>query len=163
GDDAARLDGRPIERALQATAETRRGTTRSFVSVVTIAGPHVLVVTADGAPVWAGWLELAAGSSSIVIDAPTIVPCSLADLGHATVGGGVGAIAPAAGTAVPSVNAGAVACPSWLAVAAGKEPGTVRVAQCEADVCGPFADGPVAPAWTRVPPAPAGEGAKTRA
>ena len=174
GDDAARLDGRPIERALQATAETRRGTTRSLVSVVTIAGPHVLVVTADGAPVWAGWLELAAGSSSIVIDAPTIVPCSLADLGHATVGGevaggvagtigSVGAIAPAAGTAVPSVNAGAVACPSWLAVAAGKEPGTVRVAQCEADVCGPFADGPVAPAWTRVPPAPAVEGAKTGA
>jgi len=165
GDDAARLDGRPLEGVLQTTVETRRGTTRSVVSVVTVAGPHVLVVTADGAPVWAGWLELAAGTSSIVVDAPTTVPCSLADLGHATPGGavaravgGVGAIAPATGNAVPSVNAVAVACPSWLAVAAGKEPGTVRVAQCEADLCGPFADWPVAPAWTRVPPTPAVEG-----
>ena len=47
GGDEARLDGRPVPAT--GVAATR-------------AGPHALVVTADGAPVWAGWIEARPGS-----------------------------------------------------------------------------------------------------
>ena len=69
---------------------------RRAAVAVTRAGLHALVVTADGAPVWAGWIELAPGRSTLAVDAPATSPCSSADTAHATfaaaAAGGAGAL-----------------------------------------------------------------------
>jgi hypothetical protein len=111
GDDQAWLDGRPVSAA-----------------VATHAGPHALVVTAEGAPVWAGWIEVGPGSSTLEVDAPATTPCSIADTARADLAG-----------ADETLRAGRVRCTRWVAVvpgAPGTAPGTIRVASCEASRCG---------------------------
>ncbi len=118
GGDEARLDGQPVP----ATGV-----------IATHAGPHALVVTADGAPVWAGWIEARPGSSTFEIDAPSTAPCSTAD-------------AARAGLAGETLRAGRVRCARWVAAARGPTPGALRIASCEGAQCGPLL------VWRDVPP-----------
>jgi hypothetical protein len=124
GGDQARLDGR------DATSPAS-----------THAGPHTLVALAAGVPVWAGWIEIPAGTSTVEVDAPGVVPCSTADMERA----GLAGDAP--------LSAG-VQCPRWVAAAraAGNDPGAVRVAMCEASRCAPFAPWGETPPWVRPSP-----------
>jgi hypothetical protein len=107
GGVAVVLDGRP--------AGERPAATR--------AGPHVVVVTSGGAPVWAAWIESPAGSSTVRAEVPGVPACSADDVQRARWG--------AAG-----VDPGGVRCPTWVAATSAPR-GAVRVATCEGDRCGP--------------------------
>jgi hypothetical protein len=104
------LDGRPVD-----------------AHVGTRAGPHQLLIAWQGTPIWAGWLETPAGSSTVHVTAPGSPPCSTNDLSRVRLGP-----APAA------LDAPGVRCPEWVAALGGEAPGEVRVATCEADHCGPL-------------------------
>jgi hypothetical protein len=117
------LDG---ERAEGATVPTR-------------AGPHALVVTWDGAPVWAAWIDVPPGSIALKVPAPGVAPCSSADVARARL-------------VENTVRAQQVHCPLWVVATKGPEPGAVRVATCELDQCGPLTNWLVSPAWTVSPP-----------
>lgn len=124
-DDAARLDGDSVGASGVAT---------------THAGLHALVVTAGGAPVWAGWIEVRAGRSSLAIEAPTATPCSIIDAGRAELSG-------------ERVLGERVRCARWVAVARGPAPGALRIASCYGARCGPLLVWREAAPWTG--PAPA--------
>jgi hypothetical protein len=123
GDDRAWLDGLPVSAV-----------------VVTRAGPHALVVTAAGAPVWAGWIDAQGGHATLAIDSPATAPCSTDDAAHASVSDGV-------------VRAERVQCAQWVAATTGAQPGTIRAAWCEVSHCGPLLDWRSPPAWAKSPPA----------
>ncbi len=123
GDDQAWLDGQPVAAA-----------------VVTRAGPHALAVTAGGALVWAEWIEVPPGTSNLDIDAPTTKPCSAADTSYASLAG-------------DAVEAAEVRCADWALATNGPQPGTIRIAACVANRCGPLVDWRTPPPWTRAPPA----------
>lgn len=112
-------------------------------AVTTRAGTHALVVTWDGAPVWASWVDAPAGSSSLRVVAPAAPPCSKGDVRLARVAAG-------------SVDAAAVRCTQWVAAAPAGRPGAVHVATCEAHACGPLLEWSAparTEAWTWTPPA----------
>ncbi len=133
GDDRAELDGQ-----------------RAATVVVTRAGPHALVVKADGAPVWAEWIEAPIGASTMRVDAPTTKPCSSADAAHARLVDG-------------AIRGDLVRCPRWVVATSGQQPGTIRVALCEGDRCGPLLEGRDPPLWTRPLPAnPVSESTNSR-
>jgi hypothetical protein len=92
-------------------------------SIATLAGPHVLVLTWAGAPVWAGWIETPTGSSTVRVSAEVATPCSGGDVSRARGGPG-------------SIEARHVRCPTWIAAVPGEHPGGVDIAMCEADRCG---------------------------
>jgi hypothetical protein len=108
--------------------------------VVTRAGLHALVVTVDGAPVWAEWIESPPGGSSVYVEAPAATPCSTADTTRASV-------------IDDALHAEGVRCTRWVAATNSREPGGVRVAICNASVCGPLLDWRNPPPWTWSPPA----------
>ena len=87
------------------------------------AGPHVLVATWNGAPVWAQWVDTPAGSSTIRIVAPVAPACSIDDVSRATLHG-------------DAVDAAGVRCPTWVAAAPGAD--GVLFATCEREHCGPL-------------------------
>ena len=122
--DEARLDGNDVP--------------ASGVSA-TRAGLHALVVTADGIPVWAGWIEVQAGRSSLMIDAPGTAPCSITDAARAELAGDV-------------LRGQRVRCARWVAVARGPAPGALRIATCEGPRCGPLLVWRDAAPWTGPPP-----------
>ena len=117
-------------------------------AIATTAGPLVVVVTWRGEPIWASWIEVPQGSSTVRVAAPPPPPCSSSDVSQVR-------LAPAA----DGVDATGVHCPQWVAAASGA-PGEVRVASCEGDHCGPLlswrAAAPSLP-WSP-PPAPAPHG-----
>jgi hypothetical protein len=120
----ARLDGEPVHGGV----------------VPTRAGPHALVVTWNDAPVWAAWIDVRPGSSSLRVVAPAPPPCSTDDLGRAHLHS-------------RAVDSDA----QWIAAAPAAEPDAVRVAMCEAHACGPLvewrwrAPSPTTWAWTPPP------------
>ena len=116
------LDGKPVT----ATVET-------------LAGPHALVVTWSGAPVWAQWIDAPAGSSSIAADAPSAPPCSRADVAQARIVEG-------------DVRARNVRCPHWVAASPGEQPGEVRLATCDGEGCEPMLRWRAPEPWTWTPP-----------
>jgi hypothetical protein len=125
GDAQAWLDGRPVARE----------------AFETLAGPHALVVTRGGAPVWARWVDSPPGESRVRVVAQTAVPCSVRDVGLARISVDDGRL-----------EAHDVQCPAWLAATAGAQPGGVRVARCERDHCGPAMDWHAQAAWAWLPP-----------
>jgi hypothetical protein len=92
-------------------------------AVETHAGPHVLVATWNGAPVWAQWVDTPAGSSTVRIVAPVAPACSVDDVSRATLHG-------------DAVDAAGVRCPTWVAAAPGAD--GVLFATCEREHCGPL-------------------------
>jgi hypothetical protein len=115
-------------------------------SADTLEGLHALVVTWAGAPVWATWIDVPSGTSTVAVEIPSPPPCSRADVERARIEGG-------------SVVAPDVRCARWIAAApaVGERPGAVRVATCGARGCGPPVDWIAAEPWTSpVPSPPAG-------
>jgi len=112
-------------------------------TVETTAGPHALILTWDGAPVWARWIDAPAGSSSVAVDLPFPTPCSASDVSRAHIHD-------------DAVQAPDVRCSRWVAALPGAKEGDVRVATCEAGVCGPLIDwhAPAPSAWTQPVPRP---------
>lgn len=92
-------------------------------AVDTHAGPHVLVATWNGAPVWAQWVDTPAGSSTVRIVAPVAAACSTDDVSRATLRDG-------------AVEGAGVRCPAWVAAAPGAD--GVLFATCEREHCGPL-------------------------
>ena len=129
------LDGAPRGAGLWLDGEPTTGAV-----IATLAGPHVLVVRWDGAPVWATWIEAPPGSSTVRVDAPSSPPCSADDLGRATLAG-------------DGIEAATVRCDAWVAVVPGGAPSTIRVATCAEGQCGALLEWR-ASTWTWTPPPP---------
>jgi hypothetical protein len=87
------------------------------------AGIHSVVVTKGGAPVWAGWIDVPAGSSTVRPEALNAIPCSTDDLARAA-------------WFEAGIDAHRVRCPSWVAALAGASPGSVAIAACGDGLCG---------------------------
>ncbi len=96
----------------------------------THAGPHQLVVTWRGVPIWASWLQTPQGSSVVHAAAPSPPPCSVSDLAR------VRQVRLASGG--DAVDGTGARCAQWVAAVGGATPEEVRVASCEADRCGPL-------------------------
>ncbi len=130
GDDELWLDG---ERVPETVIATR-------------AGAHALVVARSGAPVWAESIEIPAGSSSIRVEAPRAADCSDLDVARAHA-------APNASGAssLDGFEPSQVRCAAWVAATAAGGQGSVRVALCEANRCGPALDWPPPAPWTWLP------------
>lgn len=120
------LDGRPV----------RSG------AIPTGSGMHVIVLMWKIAPIWAAWIEAPPGRSTVHIGAPAVPECSAVDVARARVTGG-------------GIDAGHVRCPRWIAATSGAEPGSVDVATCEAERCGPLLEWstPTPGGWTSLPTA----------
>jgi hypothetical protein len=130
-EDEARLDGIPVGAGDGIPVGAGGSAVRS---VTTVAGPHDLVVTIEGATVWAGWIDVPPGASRIDVDAPGAVPCSRADVARASTG------------------AASVACGSWVAVSRGTQPGAIRIARCGAGRCDAAVEWSESAAWARATP-----------
>jgi hypothetical protein len=102
------------------------------------AGPHSLVVTWQGSPAWAGWIELPPGNSTLPLPVLNEPACSRADLDRAK-------------ATQSSIDASEVRCARWVAVTAGLLAGSVRIATCAAGRCDPLTDWQPPPVWTRLP------------
>jgi hypothetical protein len=92
-------------------------------SVATRAGPHALLVTWDGTPVWAAWIDAPAGHSTVHVSIPEAPACSAGDVSRAHVTG-------------DAIDARRVQCRAWIAVLGGAKPGSLRVVVCAANRCG---------------------------
>jgi hypothetical protein len=94
---------------------------------------HAIRVTWRGRTVWATWVDVPAGDTTLVADAPGTAPCSEADF--------EGARLSASGQpATHGVEASDVLCPQWVAAAPGASAGAISVALCGARACGPLLD-----------------------
>jgi hypothetical protein len=103
------------------------------------AGPHALVVTWRGAPIWATWIEAPPGPSTVALLQPDAAACSTADLAEAHLAGG-------------RVSAELARCARWVVAAPGLTLGAIRIATCEEDQCGPWVDWRPSPVWSHPPP-----------
>lgn len=108
--------------------------------LATLAGPHALVVTWDGAPVWATSIDAPPGSSTVRVDAPPAPPCSADDLGRVAL-------------TSDGVAAEGVRCESWVAAVPGGAAATLRIATCGEGRCGALLEWHVS-TWTFTPPPP---------
>lgn len=117
-----RLDGAPITPISGAADLT--------YDVLVAEGEHQLVAALDGEVVFASWVTIAG-----LDPAPTRVTvtegtaCSREQLGRVQL---------EAHNNQMSVVAAGVSCPRWIAAAPGPKRGSVLVARCEHDVCGPL-------------------------
>jgi hypothetical protein len=93
--------------------------------LVTSAGEHHARVLRGERVVWAGWVTVADGATSVAIPAPPVVPCSRDDIGATRIRGD---------RAYPAADA---SCERW-AVARPARDGGVEVATCSAAGCGPL-------------------------
>lgn len=138
-DAAVALDPLPVAATLWVDGRTAPS---GLAVLSTRAGPHALVVTWDSAPIWAGWIEAPAGSSTVHIAIPTPPPCSSGDVGLAHLVGG-------------AVAAEQVRCHSWVAALPGPRPASVLLATCEGGGCGTLLEwsAPSPGSWAWTPPA----------
>jgi hypothetical protein len=94
-------------------------------SLSLVPGEHHLRVVRGGRGVWAGWVRVHRGQSSLALSAPAPVACSRDDIGSVTIRAGH-VLAP------PDT-----ACDAW-AVAEPADGGGVLVATCHQASCGPL-------------------------
>jgi hypothetical protein len=113
------------------------GSPATTLAVESRAGPHAIVVTWQGVPIWARWVEAPPGASAIALSELDARACSSADLGPAHLAEG------------ERVEAHLALCAHWVAAAQGLTRGAVRVATCQADRCTPLADWHAAPLWSQ--------------
>jgi hypothetical protein len=112
---------------------------RTGTAFPTRPGPHVVVVSLEGSPVWARWVELSAGRSALAVSAPSIGSCSARDLARARFVG-------------DAVVAEPVRCDEWIAAWPASSGGSVHVVRCGHGECGPSVDWGANPAWSWAPP-----------
>jgi hypothetical protein len=121
--------------------------TNAALAIATRPGPHLVVVSLEGSPVWARWIELSAGRSTVAVavTAPGIVACSAKDLARARFLG-------------DSVVATRVRCDEWIAAwpagdgTGGNRQSSVHVVRCGRGECGPSVEWSASPAWSWAPP-----------
>ncbi|MBX3201133.1 MAG: hypothetical protein KF894_23545 [Labilithrix sp.] len=121
GDDDVTLwlDGAP----LQPTSRTARAAT---YAMDVAPAEHHLLATSGGGTVFASWVAIAgAEPAPLHVSVATRGACSREQLGRAEVQDG-------------RIAALGVTCPRWLAAVPGERRGSVRVARCERDTCGPL-------------------------
>jgi hypothetical protein len=103
-------------------------------------GEHQVVVSRDGAPVWAAWVTFGR-DVEVLVAPPGPAPCSRADVTRARVGERVKG----------GVDAAGVRCDSWVAAKEADDRGTILLATCAGDVCGPVVSFRVGPPGPAVP------------
>lgn len=113
------------------------GSPATTLAVDSRAGPHAIVVTWWGAPIWAQWIEATPGASTVALSELDAPACSSADLETAHI------------AEVDRVDANLVQCAHWVAVGPGLTRGAIRIATCEADQCTPLANWRPAPLWSQ--------------
>jgi hypothetical protein len=117
-----RLDGAPL-------AGKPSGGGRVTYAIDAPAAEHQLVVYLDGEPVFASWVALAAGAGPALTGIDVRLPdggaCAAASFGGVAREGG-------------AVRASGVTCARWVAATPGENRGSVFVARCERDACGPL-------------------------
>ncbi len=113
------------------------GTPATTLALESRAGPHAIVVTWEGAPIWSQWIEATPGASTLALSELDAPACSSADLEPAHFAEG------------DRVEAHLAQCAHWVAAAPGLTRGTIRVATCQADQCTPLADWHPAPLWSQ--------------
>jgi hypothetical protein len=101
----------------------------------TRAGLHAVRATWRGHTVWATWIDVPAGDSTVTTDAPSTTPCSAADLANARLD-----VDGASAGGARTVEARLVRCAQWVAAAPSTAAETVSVALCSAGRCGPLLD-----------------------
>jgi hypothetical protein len=112
-----------------------------FVSsgvVATRAGPHALVVTWDGAPIWAAWIDTPPGYSTVRVPIPEPPACTAGDLARVRIGGS-------------GIDAHNVQCRLWIFATTGDKRGSVRLAECAAARCGAVITWQAPAPWTWSP------------
>jgi len=102
--------------------------------VTTRVGTHAVVVLWERAPVWAEWVDVPAGSSAVHIAAPEPPPCSSSDVARARL-------------SKEGLDVASVRCRRWAAALAGSRGGSVLVAVCEENRCGPLLEWTIAPTF----------------
>jgi hypothetical protein len=107
-------------------------------------GLHVALVTRDGAPIWASWIDVLPGQTRIALDAPRPTPCSRTDVASASMN-------------AAAVSATATRCPRWVAAAPGSAPLEIMVASCSASRCAAPVAWRLSAPWAEPPPAPPAE------
>lgn len=137
GHVSLRLDGTPIE-----PAETDA---RGAIYKVDVApAEHHLLATSDDRIVFASWVAIAGEEPAPTrISLVTGGGCSRDELGRAQRRDG-------------RIDAAGVACPRWLAAIPGEKRGSVLVARCERDTCGPLLEWRTERLPTHGPPQPHG-------
>jgi hypothetical protein len=113
-----RLDGVDL-----ANGETSGDATKYAIEVP--PAEHQLVALTDGNVVFASWVAIAP-NTPVEIAVSESGSCGRATFASVKRGEG------------GDVHAAGVTCPSWVAAVAGERPGTVLVARCERDRCGPL-------------------------
>jgi hypothetical protein len=105
-------------------------------AVESAAGPHALVVTWDGAPLWASWIDTPPGPSSVRLSALDPTACSDADFEQVL-------------AVRDRVEAPLTRCGNWVAVAPGPTSGEILFAVCENAECSPMTEWRSPPVWSR--------------
>jgi hypothetical protein len=86
---------------------------------------HQVVAYADGEPAFASWITIAQGAPPVEIELATGGMCARSAFASVT-------------REESQVKAAGVACPQWVAAVPSDRAGTVLVARCERDTCGPL-------------------------
>ncbi|MGC4079438.1 MAG: hypothetical protein QM702_20845 [Rubrivivax sp.] len=122
--------GRPVVVRLDGTTLAgKAGAGGTTYAVDAPAAEHQIVVYLDGEPVFAQWIALAASTSQ----ARPVIDVRLPE------GGGCGETSFAGVTRDESgVRANGITCGRWVAAVPGALRGSVLVARCERDACGPL-------------------------
>lgn len=115
--------------------------------IATRAGTHALVATWGGAPVWAEWIEIPAGRSSVRVKTQAALACSDRDVARAHL-----TADPSGAPGARRIDAPHVSCRAWVAATEGTGLGSVRMALCEASRCGPALEWRAPEPWTWSPP-----------
>ncbi|MBX3223555.1 MAG: hypothetical protein KF795_23785 [Labilithrix sp.] len=113
------LDGAPLQ---PAESDARR----AIYPIDVAPAEHHLLATSDGEVVFASWVAIAGAE-------PTATHITVAT-GGACSRGALGAVKRRDGR----IDAPGVACSRWLAAVPGERRGSVLVARCEKDTCGPL-------------------------
>jgi hypothetical protein len=107
------------------------------------SGPHSVVVTWLGAPIWATWIETPAGASTVALSELDAPACTSADLEQTRLYG-------------DHADADLAQCARWVVATRGLTSGSIRVATCQASRCSPLTDWRPPPVWSQ-PLAPSHE------
>jgi hypothetical protein len=105
------------------------------------AAEHQVVVYVDGEPAFAQWVSIAGASARVDVGLGEAGACDQGAFANVT-------------RDPERVHARGVSCDRWVAAVPGERRGSVLVARCERDACGPVLEWRVEPA-TGAPPQPA--------
>jgi hypothetical protein len=132
------LDGSPVQ-----PAETEGGGAVYRIDVA--PAEHHLLATSEGRVAFASWVAIA-GSEPVRVNVADGGACGRDRLSDVKKDDG-------------RIQASGVTCPLWIAAVPGDKRGSVRVARCERDACGPLLEWRVEPLATSGPPQPRGKSA----